>query len=279
VSSRLGALEPIVARKRDEVTALRGDADALWARAEAAPPLRPLAPALRGGGIVAEMKRRSPSGGALRPALDCAATAAAYAGAGAAALSVLTDGPAFGGSLDDLVAARDAVAVPVLRKDFVVDPLQVVEARAAGADAVLLIVAVLGAAGVEECLAAAAHWGIAALVEAHDAMEVGVAVAAGAALVGINNRDLRTLRTDLGTFARLRVLVPPGTVCVAESGVVDAADAARLVGEGADAVLCGEALMRAGDPGARCAEFVAAARAAARERGVREALPQRSGQP
>ena len=139
---------------------------------------------------------------------------------------------------------KAAVGLPVLRKDFVVDPLQVAEARAAGADAVLLIVAVLGPAGVEECLEAAARCGIAALVEAHEAEEVAIAVAADARLVGINNRDLRTLATDLGTFARLRSLVPPGPVCIAESGVATAADAARLVAEGADAVLCGEALMR-----------------------------------
>ena len=259
MTGRLGALEPIVARKHAEVEALRGRAADLWARALAAPPVRPLEPALLGGRIVAEMKRRSPSGGALRAELDCAATARAYADAGAAALSVLTDGPSFGGSLDDLVAAREAVALPVLRKDFVVDPLQVAEARAAGADAVLLIVAVLGPAGVEECLEAAARCGIAALVEAHE----------DARLVGINNRDLRTLATDLGTFARLRSLVPPGPVCIAESGVATAADAARLVAEGADAVLCGEALMRAGEPGSRCAEFVDAARTAASERAWR----------
>jgi indole-3-glycerol phosphate synthase len=260
----LGALEPIVARKREELARLRPAAAALWERAAAAGPARPLTEALRGGTVIAEMKRRSPSGGALRPGLDCAATAGAYAAAGAAALSVLTDGPGFGGSLDDLIAARGAAGVPVLRKDFVVDPLQVAEARAAGADAVLLIVAVLGPAGVEAGLAAAARCGVAALVEAHDEEEVAVAVGCGATLVGINNRDLRSLRTDLGTFSRLRPRIPAGTVCVAESGVVTTADVARLVGEGADAVLCGEALMRAADPGARCAEMVAAARAAAR---------------
>jgi indole-3-glycerol phosphate synthase len=258
--SVLGVLEPIVARKHEEALRLRRDAGGLWERAEAAAAARPLGEALRGGAVIAEMKRRSPSGGALRPGLDCAATAAAYAAAGAAALSVLTDGPDFGGSLDDLVAARGAAAVPVLRKDFVVDPLQVAETRAAGADAVLLIVAVLGAGGVEACLGAAARCRIAALVEAHDEEEIAVAVGCGATVFGINNRDLRTLRTDLGTFSRLRALVPAGTLCVAESGVATAADAARLVAEGADAVLCGEALMRAADPGARCAELVAAAR-------------------
>jgi indole-3-glycerol phosphate synthase len=264
VGSALGALEPIVARKREEVARLCRDAAGLWERSAAAGPVRPFTEALRGGAVIAEMKRRSPSGGTLRADLDCAGTAAAYAAAGAAALSVLTDGPGFGGSLDDLVAARGGAGLPLLRKDFVVDPVQVAEARAAGADAVLLIVAVLGAAGVEACLAAAARCGVAALVEAHDAEEVAVAAGCGAALVGINNRDLRTLRTDLGTFARLRPRVPPGTVCVAESGVATAADVGRLVAEGADAVLCGEALLRAADPGGRCAEMVAAARAVAR---------------
>ena len=267
--SALGALEPIVARKRAEVEALRPRAREIWRRAQAAPPARPVEPALRGGRIIAEMKRRSPSGGSLRAELDCAAVARAYEQAGAAALSVLTDGPSFGGSLDDLVAARDAVALPVLRKDFVVDPLQVAEARAAGADAVLVIVAVLGPAGVEECLEAATRCGIAALVEAHEAEEVAIAVATGARLVGINNRDLRSLRTDLDIFGALRHLVPDDRVCIAESGVVDAGDAARLVSDGADAVLCGEALMRAGEPGGCCAEFVAAARAAALERASR----------
>jgi indole-3-glycerol phosphate synthase len=266
VGGALGALEPIVARKREEVARLGAGAAGLWERTAAAGPARPFAEALRGGTVIAEMKRRSPSGGALRRDLDPAATATAYATAGAAALSVLTDGPSFGGSLGDLVAARAAAGVPVLRKDFVVDPLQVAEARAAGADAVLLIVAVLGADGIEAGLAAASRCRVAALVEAHDEEEVAVAVGCGAALIGINNRDLRTLRTDLGTFSRLRSRIPPGTVCVAESGVATPADVARLVAEGADAVLCGEALMRAADPGACCAEMVEAARAARRAR-------------
>jgi indole-3-glycerol phosphate synthase len=211
------------------------------------------------------MKRRSPSGGTLRAGLAPAPIAAAYAGAGAAALSVLTDAADFGGSLDDLVAARAAVKLPVLRKDFVVDPLQVAEARVAGADCVLLIVAVLGASGLEQCLDAAARCGIDALVEVHDEEEAVIAVGAGARVIGVNNRDLRTLRCDLSTFARLRPLLG-GAVCVAESGVRDAADAARLAGEGADAVLVGETLMRAADPAAACAEMVAATRSAAAAR-------------
>jgi indole-3-glycerol phosphate synthase len=260
----LGALAPVLARKRAEVADLRRQTDALWARAASAPARRGFAAALHGGAVIAEMKRRSPSGGALRGDLDPAATAAGYAAAGAAAVSVLTDGPDFGGSLDDLAAARAAAPLPVLCKDFTVDPLQVARARAAGADAVLLIVAVLGATGLEECLVAAARAGLDALVEVHDAAEVKLAADGGATLVGVNNRDLRSLHTDLGTFARLRGLLPAGITVVAESGVRTPVDCARLVAEGADAVLLGEALMRADSPGALCAEMVAAGRAAAR---------------
>ena len=224
------------------------------------PPARGFAGALRGGTVIAAMKRRSPSGGALRDDLDPAAVARAYAQAGAAALSVLTDGPDFGGSLDDMVAARDAVAIPVLRKDFTVDAVQVAEARVAGADAVLLIVAVLDDEALGACLDAAREYAIDALVEVHDEDEARRAVAAGASCVGVNNRDLRTLRTDLATFSRLRSLVPAVTVCIAESGVRDAEDVRRLVGEGADAVLVGEMLMRSADPAAACRALVEAAR-------------------
>jgi len=261
--SAAGALAPILARKRAEAETLRCGAAAIWARAEAAPPPRGFVAALHPGTVIAEMKRRSPSGGALRADLDPAVMARAYAQAGAAALSVLTDGPDFGGSLDDLVAARAAVALPVLRKDFVVDPVQVAEARVAGADAVLLIVAALQPAELEACLAAAGRCGLDALVEVHDADEAATAVAAGAACIGVNNRDLRSLTTDLGTFARVRPRVPESVVCVAESGIRDDADARRLVGEGAAAVLVGETLMRSPDPAAACAALVEAARDAA----------------
>jgi indole-3-glycerol phosphate synthase len=258
----LGVLGPIVERKQAEVEQLRCAAAALWAKAEAMPPARDLVAALHGGAVIAEMKRRSPSGGGLRDDLDPAAMAAAYTRGRAAALSVLTDGPDFGGSLDDLVAARAATTVPVLRKDFVVDPVQVAQARVAGADAVLLIAAVLGADGLDRCMEAAARCGIAALVEVHDEAEAHLAAGAGATLVGVNNRDLRTLATDLTTFAHLRPHLPPGALVVAESGIPNADVAARLVAEGADAVLVGEAFMRADDPGAACAEMVAAVRIA-----------------
>lgn len=260
----LGALAPIVARKHAEVAALRGRSAALWEEAARAAPVRALGAQLRGGAVIAEIKRRSPSGGELRADLDAAALARVYEAAGAAALSVLTDAEDFGGGLDDLAAARGAVVIPVLRKDFVVDPLQIAQARAAGADAVLLIVAVLGPAGLDECLAAAAAAGLDALVEVHDEREARTAAMSAATLLGVNNRDLRSLRTDLATFARIRPLFPPTVTLVAESGVRTPGDAARLVGEGADAVLVGEALLRAVDPGACCAAVVAAARAAAR---------------
>lgn len=258
----LGALRPIAIRKRHEVAQLRCGRAAMWAKAEGLGAGRDLG-GLRGGAVIAEMKRRSPSGGALREGLDCAALAADYAGAGAAAISVLTDRPDFGGSLEDLAAVRGAVEIPVLRKDFVIDPVQIAEARIAGADWVLLIVVMLEGRLLEECLEAARRCGARAIVEVHSADEVARAIEAGADCIGINNRDLRTLRTDTATFGRLRPLVPSTVVCIAESGMRGPLDVARAVAEGADAVLVGEALMRAGSPGDACAELVSAGRAAA----------------
>jgi indole-3-glycerol phosphate synthase len=254
----LGALGPIIERKRREVEEIRCGRGAIWAKAELLPP-GPGFEVLRGGRVIAELKRRSPSAGSLRPDLDVAATAVAYAAAGAAAISVLTDPGDFGGSPADLEAVRAGVAVPVLRKDFTVDPVQVAESRVLGADWVLLIVAALEGGALDECLEATRRAGAHALVEVHDEDQLERALQAGAACVGINNRDLRTLRTDLDTFSRLRPLVPEMVVSVAESGVRSAYDVRRLVGEGADAVLVGEALMRSPDPGALCAQLVAAA--------------------
>jgi indole-3-glycerol phosphate synthase len=258
VSPDLGALAPIVARKREEVAEILCGRGAIWAKAERLAPA-PGVEALRGGRIIAELKRRSPSGGSLRPDLDVASVARGYMEAGAAAVSVLTDGHDFGGSPADLEAVRAAVTIPVLRKDFTIDPVQVAEARVLGADWVLLIVAVLQGVALDECLEAARRAGAQALVEVHEEIEVERALAAGATCVGVNNRDLRTLRTDLGTFVRLRRLIPADVVCVAESGVRGPDDVRRLVGEGADAVLTGEALMRHADPAALCGELVAAA--------------------
>jgi indole-3-glycerol phosphate synthase len=199
---------------------------------------------------IAEFKRRSPSAGWIREGAKIEDVTPAYARAGAAALSILTDEPFFGGSLADLAAARAAVAVPLLRKDFVVDAYQIAEARAAGADAVLLIVAALSDAEIASLLGAAARYGVEALVEAHDAAEARRAVAAGATVIGINNRDLRTFTVDRELAVRLRAEIPPDRVVVAESGIRDAADVARLVAAGVDAMLVGETLMRAPDPGA-----------------------------
>ncbi len=255
-----GALDAIVRRKRAEVEQLRCREAALWAKAQSLPPARGLAESLRGGTIVAEMKRRSPSGGVLRPELDPTTLGRAYLECGVAAISVLTDGPDFGGSLDDLAQVRSALDIPLLRKDFTLDPVQVAEARVAGADWVLLIVALLDAEGLDHCLAGVSRCGAHAIVEVHDVDEARSAVAAGAECVGINNRDLRTLTTDLATFARVRHVVPDDVVCIAESGVRFPGDVTRLVDEGADAVLVGEALMRAESPAAACAAMVAAAR-------------------
>jgi indole-3-glycerol phosphate synthase len=264
LSAAGGALSAIAHRKRAEVEQLRCVESTLWAKAESLPPSRGLAEALRGGTIIAEMKRRSPSGGVLRPELDPLAVASEYAAGGVAAISVLTDGPDFGGSLDDLAGVRALLDIPLLRKDFTLDPVQIAEARVAGADWVLLIVSLLDTETLDLCLAGVARSGARAIVEVHDVSEARVAVAAGAECVGINNRSLDTLATDLATFARIRHAVPDGVICIAESGVRNPADVSRLVNEGADAVLVGEALMRADSPAAACAAMVAAAREAMR---------------
>lgn len=214
----------------------------------------PLAAALGGPGIavIAEVKRASPSRGVFPVAVDPPAVAREYLAGGAAAISVLTDGPFFHGSLGDIeavgaVAHGGGEAVPVLRKDFVVDPYQIAEARAFGADAVLLIVAALADRQLGELLAAAREAGLEALVEVHDEGEMERAAAAGATLIGINNRDLRTFEVDLAVAERLAPLGPPGAVLVGESGVFTAGDAARLGRAGVAAVLVGEGLIVAPD--------------------------------
>ena len=247
-------LEHILARKRDEVAALRhepGEA-ALRAAAARAAPVRGFARALRLGSsprVIAEFKRASPSKGEIRAGADPVQIARAYAAAGASALSVLTDREFFRGCLDDLRAARAACALPVLRKDFSIDALQLVEARAAGADAVLLIAAAIDDAQLRSLLVEARALGLDALVEVHDRAELERARAAGAELVGINNRDLRTFHTDV---AVTRALCPHAGDCtlVSESGLGDAATLRELEALGVDAFLVGEALMREADPGA-----------------------------
>jgi indole-3-glycerol phosphate synthase len=221
-------------------------------RAESAPPPRPAVETLRGDRlrVIAEVKRASPSAGTFDGALDAAAQAALYARSGAAAVSVLTDGPYFQGSLDDLAAARRAVAVPLLRKDFIIDPYQLYEARAAGADLVLLIVAALDRSALGELLALTHDLGTEALVEVNTEEEAHLAIAAGARLAGINNRNLHTFEVDMTTTGRLRPLFPPETIVAGLSGVRTVEDARRLRAAGVDAVLVGEALVRAADPAA-----------------------------
>ena len=198
--------------------------------------------------LIAEMKRSSPSKGPIRPGASVSEVVRAYQEAGARAVSVLTEGEYFGGSLDDLVEARAACDLPLLRKDFVVDEYQLLEARAAGADAVLLIVAALKKKRLRKLMAAASDLGMDALIEVHDEDEVETAIEAGAELIGINNRDLHSLEVDLDTTFRLLADVPAGTVVVAESGITEREDVERLEEAGVDAILVGEVLMRSDDP-------------------------------
>jgi indole-3-glycerol phosphate synthase len=202
----------------------------------------------RGSSVIAEVKRRSPSKGDLADIPDPAALAVEYAGGGAAAISVLTEQRRFGGSLDDLRAVRAAVDVPVLRKDFIVTSYQLVEARAAGADLALLIVAALDDDTLRRLHDEARELGLTVLVEVHDEAETERAVALGAGLVGVNARNLKTLEVDRTTFARLAPQVPGDRVLVAESGISGPSDVKRLVAEGARAVLVGEALVKDGAP-------------------------------
>ena len=200
--------------------------------------------------VIAEIKRRSPSRGEIRPDFDPVACAKSFEEAGAAALSVLTEERYFGGRLDFLGAVRGATTIPILRKDFILDPYQIDEARVAGADAVLLIAAALDRHRLEELLGYTGERGLEALVEVHDARELDVALGAGTRLLGINNRDLRTFETDLAVFEGLAPRAPEGVLLVAESGIFRHGDAVRLEKAGARAFLVGESLMREPDPGA-----------------------------
>jgi indole-3-glycerol phosphate synthase len=200
--------------------------------------------------VIAEIKRRSPSKGDLAPDLDAAVLARRYAEGGAACLSVLTDAEFFGGSPGDLQAARAASALPVLRKDFTVSTHDVADARLMGADALLLIAAALAPAELLELHQLAGEVGLDVLVEVHDEPELEVAVAAGATLIGVNQRDLVTFEVDHGRAARMATAIPPGVVRVAESGVRDGDDARRLADAGYDAILVGETLVTAPDVGA-----------------------------
>jgi indole-3-glycerol phosphate synthase/phosphoribosylanthranilate isomerase len=243
-----GVLGDILERKRSDVSVRLGGTDLASLRGRARPTRRSLRAALArpGARFVMEVKRASPSQGALRCDVDPAASARAYRGA-ADAVSVLTDGPFFGGSLADLEAVRAAFDGPILAKDFVVDPRQVPEARLHGADAVLVILAALDDAAAKAVMAEAEALGMDVLVEAHDEAEVQRAVGLSAPLIGINNRDLRTLSVDLAVTERLSCLVPAERLVVAESGIKDRRDVERLAPH-ADAFLVGSSLMRAPDP-------------------------------
>lgn len=249
-------------RKRDEVE--RGRAEApeaeLRARANDRDRARPWSTALAGEvvRVIAEVKRRSPSAGALAAEVDPAGRARTYESAGAAAVSVLTD-RAFDGDLADLRAAREGVSIPVLRKDFLIDPWQVWESRSAGADAALVIVAAVGNAALEALARAAEEAGLGLLVEVHDPAELDRAAAIAPAVIGVNARNLATLEvsteTARTTLGRAREGFGPGVVLVAESGIRSRADVRAAAAAGADAVLVGERLMRAADPAAALAEL------------------------
>lgn len=246
--------------QRAEAAARRSDGALERAKdaAATAPPPRDFVRALAAPrmSLVAEVKRASPSAGPIAPGIDAVALARAYEAGGAAAVSVLTEPRYFHGSLDDLRAVRAAVSIPVLRKDFVCDPLHVWEARAAGADALLLIVAALSQTELVSLADLAQEIGMATLVEAHSAGEVARAVDSGARVIGINTRDLATLEVDSATVGRLRRMIPDGVIVVGESGVKERIDVESMERVGCDAVLVGEALVRARDPAAKIRELL-----------------------
>ncbi|WP_222263736.1 indole-3-glycerol phosphate synthase TrpC [Modestobacter marinus] len=258
----MSVLDDIVAGVREDVEA-RQAANPLaevQARARDARPALDALAALRapGVGVIAEVKRRSPSKGALAEISDPAALAAQYAAGGARVISVLTEGRRFGGSHADLAAVRAAVGVPVLNKDFVVSSYQVHEARAHGADLVLLIVAALDQPVLTGLLERVESLGMTALVEVHSEAEADRALAAGASVIGVNARDLTTLTVDRSTFERIAPGLPSEVVKVAESGVRGPHDLISYAGAGADAVLVGEGLVTAGDPRQAVADLVTA---------------------
>lgn len=251
-------LREIVEHKRVEVAEREGRVplDEVVRRAADAPPPRALLPGDRVL-LIAEVKRRSPSRGAFVSTLDPVAQARAYEAGGAAAISVLTDERFFGGRLDDLRAVRESVHVPVLCKDFLLTPYQVYEARSCGADLILLIVAALDDETLRQLAGLAAGLGMTPLVEVHDQHDLARAIAAGAQVIGINNRDLKDFSVDLVTTEYLAPLVPDDVILVSESGMADREDVRRVVRAGAHAVLIGETLMRSSDPAATIRELLA----------------------
>jgi len=263
-------LQRILQRKREEVEQRRGEVPQaeLQARARAAAPARGFSEAMRTKiargrpAVIAEIKKASPSRGVIRPDYDPATIAGSYQAGGAACLSVLTDVDFFQGDDRHLQAARAACSLPVLRKDFVIDPYQVLEARALGADCILLIVAALDGAQLHGFAAQAMQLGMDVLIEAHDADELERALAVGTEagrvpLLGVNNRDLRSFEVSLDTTLALRARVPGDRLLVTESGIATRDDVARMRGAGVDAFLVGETFMRAPDPGAALAALFA----------------------
>ena len=256
-------LKRILRRKVEEVAEKSGARPLRTVRAalESVPPPRGFQAALqeriaRGKpAVIAEIKKASPSKGLLRADFDVSAIARSYAAAGAACLSVLTDEPHFQGRDHYLAEARAACTLPALRKDFIVDPWQVYESRLLGADAILLIVTALGDAMLSDLAMLAADLGMDALVEVHDAAELERAIAVGAPLIGVNNRDLRTFHTDPQTTLDLLPRVPANRLLVTESGIATYADVDRMRASGIQAFLVGETCMRAADPGAKLREL------------------------
>ncbi len=253
-------LQRIIEYKRTEVAALRRNRSlaSLDADARAVDRARGFADTLlriaRGDGnaLICEVKRKSPSAGDISPGRDQVAVARDYEAGGAACISVLTDGPSFGGSLDDMISVREAVDLPVLRKDFMIDPIQILESRAAGADAILIIMAAVDDTLARELHAAADELGMSVLLEAHDEAELVRALALPSPLIGVNNRDLRRMATDLAVTERLADLVldwpTAGRILISESGVKTPADIARLRLCGTRGFLVGESLMRSPQP-------------------------------
>jgi indole-3-glycerol phosphate synthase len=251
----MSILDDIAAYKRAEVAAAKTaqPLPGLMRAAREVPPARGFRAALENAvsagrpALIAEIKKASPSKGLIRAEFDPASAAIDYEAAGATCLSVLTDGPSFQGAPEHLVAARAAVRLPVLRKDFVLDTYQVVQSRAIGADCILIILALVPDDVASVLIATALDWGMDALVEVHDETETSRAVDLGAGLIGINNRDLRTFVTSLETAIRLKPLIPEGRLVVAESGLSTPADLRKLASGGIAAYLIGEALMRCDD--------------------------------
>ena len=257
-------LETIKAYKLEEIEAAKAERaqDAVEADARSAPGVRAFGETLlqatkTGYGLIAEIKKASPSSGLIREDFDAGTLADAYAEGGASCLSVLTDGPSFQGSLDDLRAARAACDLPLLRKDFLFDPYQVAEARAAGADCILVIMAAVSDAQAAELAGAAQEWGMDVLIEVHDRAELERATALDTAMIGINNRDLHSFETSLDTTRKLAKFVPPERMIVSESGLATSDDLAELARYGARAFLIGETLLRADDVAAATRNLLA----------------------